>query len=91
MPTLLSGPLSMKMTHMLRSLHDGILVGVGTIIADNPSLNTRLVQGEKPCALTKRPSRGVTIQLHLSHRHEPNADHPRLDAALSVVDQALHF
>ncbi|EQC29591.1 riboflavin biosynthesis protein RibD domain-containing protein, variant [Saprolegnia diclina VS20] len=42
-PTLLSGPESMAMTHQLRTLHDGILVGVGTIQADNPSLTVRLV------------------------------------------------
>ncbi|KAG1704152.1 hypothetical protein DVH05_006162 [Phytophthora capsici] len=47
-PTLLSGPASMKMTHMLRTVHDGIMVGVGTIIADNPSLNARLAEGKNP-------------------------------------------
>lgn len=35
----------MKMTHMLRTLHDGILVGVATVAADNPSLNARLIEG----------------------------------------------
>uniref|UniRef100_M4B4M2 Bacterial bifunctional deaminase-reductase C-terminal domain-containing protein n=1 Tax=Hyaloperonospora arabidopsidis (strain Emoy2) TaxID=559515 RepID=M4B4M2_HYAAE len=44
-PTLLSGRASLQMTHMLRTLHDGILVGVGTVIADNPSLNARLMEG----------------------------------------------
>ncbi|KAE9361229.1 hypothetical protein PF008_g1215 [Phytophthora fragariae] len=47
-PTLLSGAASMKMTHMLRTVHDGILVGVGTVLADNPSLNSRLVEGSNP-------------------------------------------
>ncbi|KAG6594243.1 RIB7, arfC [Phytophthora cinnamomi] len=47
-PTLLSGPASMKMTHTLRTIHDGILVGVGTVLADNPSLNSRLVKGTNP-------------------------------------------
>ncbi|KAL1297627.1 hypothetical protein AAFC00_006184 [Neodothiora populina] len=40
--TALSGPRSKAMTHYLRSRHDAILVGVGTAIADNPSLNCRL-------------------------------------------------
>lgn len=40
--TALSGPQSKAMTHYLRSVHDAILVGVGTAIADNPSLNCRL-------------------------------------------------
>ncbi|GAB7355713.1 hypothetical protein MBLNU459_g6412t1 [Dothideomycetes sp. NU459] len=41
--TALSGPQSKAMTHFLRSRHDAILIGVGTAIADNPSLNCRLV------------------------------------------------
>ena len=41
-PTALSGPQSKAMTHFLRSRHDAILVGVGTALADDPSLNCRL-------------------------------------------------
>ena len=40
--TALSGPESKAMTHYLRSRHEAILVGVGTVMADNPSLNCRL-------------------------------------------------
>ncbi|KAI1105867.1 dihydrofolate reductase [Jackrogersella minutella] len=40
--TTLSGPQSKAMTHYLRSRHDAICVGVGTAIADNPGLNSRL-------------------------------------------------
>ncbi|KAF2130615.1 5-amino-6-uracil reductase-like protein [Dothidotthia symphoricarpi CBS 119687] len=40
--TALSGPESKAMTHYLRSKHDAILIGVGTAIADNPSLNCRI-------------------------------------------------
>jgi 2,5-diamino-6-(ribosylamino)-4(3H)-pyrimidinone 5'-phosphate reductase len=40
--TKLSGPQSKAMTHYLRSRHDAILIGVGTAIADNPSLNCRI-------------------------------------------------
>lgn len=35
------------LTHLLRYRCDAILVGVGTIIADNPTLNARLYQKEK--------------------------------------------
>lgn len=41
-PTALSGPQSKAMTHYLRSRHDAILIGVGTAVADNPSLNCRI-------------------------------------------------
>ena len=37
----LSGPETKSMTHYLRLHHDAILVGVGTAIADDPSLNCR--------------------------------------------------
>ncbi|KAJ3485439.1 hypothetical protein NLI96_g4965 [Meripilus lineatus] len=37
----LSGKESMVMTHWMRTMHDAILVGVGTALNDNPQLNTR--------------------------------------------------
>jgi 3,4-dihydroxy 2-butanone 4-phosphate synthase/GTP cyclohydrolase II len=47
-PTLLSGPESLLMTHTLRATHDAILVGIGTVMADNPQLTVRLIQGRDP-------------------------------------------
>lgn len=44
--TALSGPQSKAMTHYLRSQHDAICVGVGTAIADDPGLNSRLATGD---------------------------------------------
>lgn len=40
--TRISGPETKAMTHYLRSVHDAILIGVRTAIADDPSLNCRL-------------------------------------------------
>ncbi|OAL53785.1 5-amino-6-uracil reductase-like protein [Pyrenochaeta sp. DS3sAY3a] len=40
--TALSGPESKAMTHYLRSKLDAILIGVGTAVADDPSLNCRI-------------------------------------------------
>ncbi|MFN8533597.1 MAG: dihydrofolate reductase family protein [Dehalococcoidia bacterium] len=45
---LLSGPESLRFTHELRSIHDAILVGVGTVVDDNPHLTVRLVPGQSP-------------------------------------------
>ena len=47
-PLRLSGPETMTLTHRLRSMHDAILVGVGTILADNPRLTVRRVPGRSP-------------------------------------------
>lgn len=44
----ISGSASLRMTHQLRSEHDAILIGVGTMLADDPRLTVRLVEGEHP-------------------------------------------
>ena len=41
-PTALSGPESTHLTHRLRLAHDAILVGVGTVLADDPLLTARI-------------------------------------------------
>jgi diaminohydroxyphosphoribosylaminopyrimidine deaminase/5-amino-6-(5-phosphoribosylamino)uracil reductase len=40
----------------MRAEHQGILVGVQTIINDNPSLTTRLVEGNNPIRIVLDPS-----------------------------------
>jgi riboflavin-specific deaminase-like protein len=44
----LSGVESRALTHRLRSLHDAILVGIGTVLSDDPSLSVRYAQGNQP-------------------------------------------
>ena len=47
---------SRKKVHSLRALYDAILVGVGTVIKDNPRLNVRLVEGKDPRVFIIDPS-----------------------------------
>ena len=44
----LSSAAAMRVTHQLRSLHDGILVGIGTVLADDPRLTVRQWSGSDP-------------------------------------------
>jgi len=44
----ISGPEAKILTHQWRSEEDAILVGKNTVLADNPQLNTREVQGKNP-------------------------------------------
>jgi len=47
-PLAISGPQSMAFTHRLRADHDAILIGIGTLLADDPRLTVRLVDGPQP-------------------------------------------
>lgn len=53
----LSSKQSLILTHELRAGHDAILVGIGTVVSDNPRLNVRLVDGSNP--------RPIVVDTHL--------------------------
>ena len=47
-PIHLSGPESLVLTHQIRAGSDAVLIGIGTVLADDPRLTVRLVKGSNP-------------------------------------------
>ncbi|MEN6564751.1 MAG: bifunctional diaminohydroxyphosphoribosylaminopyrimidine deaminase/5-amino-6-(5-phosphoribosylamino)uracil reductase RibD [Veillonellales bacterium] len=44
----ITGPAARQRGHQFRSQYDGIVVGIGTVLADNPSLTARIPNGRNP-------------------------------------------
>lgn len=53
----ISGPEDIRHTHRLRALSDAIVVGAGTVRADDPLLTTRAVAGPSPVRVVLDPDR----------------------------------
>lgn len=66
-PTAISGLESKRFTHQLRAVHDGILVGVGTLLADDPKLDVRLVQGDSPRPIILDAALNLPLTARLLH------------------------
>jgi len=69
-PLVLSGAESLRLTHQLRSLHDGILVGIGTVLSDDPQLTVRHWDGESPQPIILDSQCRIPAAARLRHRAE---------------------
>lgn len=95
-PLALSGLPAMEMTHKLRSLHDGILLGIGTVLADDPRLTVRLTEGENPQPVILDSRLRTPLQAKLIREHpchpwiitSPDSD-PSRRAALEAAGALL--
>ena len=75
----LSSDESLRFTHSVRALNDGILVGIETVIADDPRLNTRRVPGASPRPVVLDRTLRVSPQARIVARrplivHGPDPD-----------------
>jgi riboflavin-specific deaminase-like protein len=69
-PIRLSGQLSMLLTHRLRARFDAILVGIGTVLTDNPHLTVRCAEGRNPQPVVLDTHLRIPIQSNLVQRSD---------------------
>ncbi len=94
-PLVLSSIESKQFTHQLRASHDAILVGIGTVLADDPQLNVRYVRGPDPrpiildsqlrCPTTARCIDATRRTLIVATDYAPMANQRALEAVGAQV------
>lgn len=61
----ISGPQAKILTHQWRGEEDAILVGKNTVLADNPQLNTREVEGKNPIRIVIDKNLSIPLDHHI--------------------------
>jgi len=67
----INGPAALDHLHRLRAGVDAIVVGVGTVIADDPQLTVRRCAGDSPCAVIIDPNRRMPQDASLFRLGQP--------------------
>lgn len=86
-PLFLSSEESFRYVHRLRAACDGILVGIGTVLADDPQLTVRLVAGEHPRPIILDSSLRFPPGARLLRRQGPR---PWIFTGRQVQPDAVH-
>jgi diaminohydroxyphosphoribosylaminopyrimidine deaminase/5-amino-6-(5-phosphoribosylamino)uracil reductase len=73
-PEKFSKILGTTLVHRIRSLHDAITVGSGTIIADKPHLDTRYWSGRTPIKIINDRSISLPTDYDATIMHEPTVE-----------------
>jgi len=73
MPVGLSGPQSQRLTHRLRANHDAILIGIGTVLSDDPQLTVRLISGINPQPVILDSRLRIPLECQLLRRSDCKA------------------
>lgn len=84
----ISTPLTAALVHRLRATNDVILIGSGTALADNPSLDTRLYAGKSPVKVILDRRGRVGSDMKLFAGNSPAmvlSDYAALNDALSEL------
>ena len=64
----LSSPSSMVLTHRVRAANDAIVIGINTLMVDDPQLTVRLVEGTNPQPIILDSRLRVPLQARLLSR-----------------------
>lgn len=71
--TAISSDQSMLMTHQLRAMHNAILVGINTVLVDDPRLTVRHAKGENPIPVVLDSRLRTPPTAKLLHQDGPQA------------------
>jgi 3,4-dihydroxy 2-butanone 4-phosphate synthase/GTP cyclohydrolase II len=83
MQTEISNRYSRVLTHCLRAAHDALLVGVNTVIVDDPQLTVRLVPGEHPVPVIVDSNLRLPHDVRLLHQRDV---HPIVAASRNACE-----